>query len=221
MAEQPGRYVGFEGIDGSGKSMQMQLTKEFAERKGIDVTFLHEPGATNLGVELRNFLLHNKDIQLSALAEFALFSADRIHATDTIIMPALESDQLVVTDRRLESGVYQEAGGGLKLKDMMALSAKFLPERYMNPDALLVFTVSPEVRLQRLQKRFAKFAADKMERRGGPFFVDVEAGYRKLESLPYAHMIDSERDPEDIFKDIKPIIFGKYLPPEKNTTYVV
>jgi len=221
VAEQLGRYVGFEGIDGSGKSKQIELTKEFANEVGVNTLFIHEPGATELGVDIRNSLLHNRNLKLSAMAEFALFTADRIHTTDTLIMPALDKDMLVVTDRRIESAVYQEAGGGLTLQQMMALSAQLLPERYMSPDALLVFSVSPEERLRRLQGRFAKVAADKMEDREIQFYTDVQAGYARLESLPYAHMIDGERRPEEIFEEIKPLVFGKYLPPDTYKTTIV
>lgn len=210
MSQQLGRYSGFEGIDGAGKSMQINLTEEYAERKGINAIFVHEPGGTEMGVEIRNFLLFNRNIKLSPLAEFALFTADRIHLMDTVIGPALEKDTVVITDRRRESGVYQEAGGGLTMKQMTELSAQLLPDRYMNPDSLVVLTVSPEVRLQRLQKRFAKVAADKMEDREIEFYERVQAGYQRLKSLPYVHMIDSERDPDDIFKDVKPILFGKF-----------
>jgi len=221
MAEQLGRYVGFEGIDGSGKSKQIELTKQFAAEVGIDALFIHEPGATELGAEIRQFLLYNRNLRLSAMAEFALFTADRIHTTDTLILPALDKDMLVVTDRRLESAVYQEAGGGLTLQQMMALSTQLLPERYMTPDALLVFSVSPEERLQRLNSRFKTVAADKMEDREIQFYTDVQAGYARLESLPYAHMIDGERTPEEIFEEIKPLVFGKYLPPDTYKTTIV
>ena len=213
MTEQLGRYVRVEGCDGAGKTTQIQLLKQYSEEKGIDAVFLREPGGTEFGGKVRSLILdkdHGAD--LSPMTEFLLFTVDRSHTCDEVIMPALEKDQLVIGDRGIESTMcYQSAAGGLSAEIIMDISQKILPPRYIRPDALAVLSVSKEVRRRRLEKRFLHTAADRMESKEESYADRVYEAYQALGQLDYATVIDGDHDPEQVFDQLKPVVFGKYL----------
>lgn len=211
MIERPGWYARIEGIDGTGKSTQLQLAKQYSEEKGIDTVFIREPGGTEFGNRLRAILLTDTTVHLSAQAETALFTADRRHLCDQVIFPALNKDQVVISDRGVESGVcYQSAGGGISREAYMAVSNALLPERYMRPDALALLSLSEEVRRKRLNARFADTAADKIESRNEGYTRRVYEAYKSLEELDYSTVIDAEPDPEQVFETLKPVLFGRF-----------
>lgn len=212
MTEQLGRYARLEGADGVGKTTQMQLAREYSERKGIHTVFVHEPGGTELGIMLRELILINTDVHLSPEVEFAMFTADRLHLMNTVILPALEEDSVVIGDRGIESSIaYQSAGSGVSKETILDVSSRLLHPRYMRPDALAILSLSHEARNRRLEKRFAHQGIDKIEARKGGYFERVHDEYKELEKLEYAQVVDADRDPEDVFKDLKPILFSKYM----------
>ncbi|MDB5168314.1 MAG: thymidylate kinase [Candidatus Saccharibacteria bacterium] len=211
MSEQLGWYARVEGIDGTGKSTQLELARQYSEEKGIDTVFIREPGGTEFGNRLRAILLNDTSIHLSPQVETALFTADRRHLCDEVIFPSLEKDMVVISDRGVESGVcYQSAGGGISREAYMAISNLLLPERYMRPDALALLSLREEVRRKRIQVRFDSVAADKIESRGEEYTRRVYDAYRSLEELDYATVIDAEPDPEQVFEQLKPVLFGKF-----------
>lgn len=211
MREQRGWYARVEGIDGTGKSTQLELARQYSETHGIDTIFIREPGGTEFGNRLRAILLRDTSVQLSAQAETALFTADRRHLCDEVIFPALDANQVVISDRGVESGVcYQSAGGGISKEAYMAVSNALLPERYMRPDALALLSLREEVRRQRLTARFVDTAADKIESRSDDYTRRVYAAYKSLEALDYATVIDAEPDPKVVFERLKPVLFGRF-----------
>ena len=212
MSEQLGRYVRLEGADGVGKTTQMQLAREYAAQKGINTVFVREPGGTELGIMLRELILVNMDVHLSPEVEFAMFTADRIHLMNTVILPALEEDSVVISDRGIESSVaYQSAGGGVSKETILDVSSRLMHPRYLRPDALAILSLSQEARNKRLEKRFAHQKSDKIEARQAEYFARVYNEYKQLETLEYAQVVDADRDPHDVFEDLKPILFGKYM----------
>lgn len=212
MPEQLGRYVRIEGCDGAGKSTQIELLQQYSEEKGIDAVFLREPGGTKFGNKVRSLILDKQDADLSAMTEFLLFTVDRNHTSDEVIMPALEKDKLVIGDRGIESTLcYQSAAGGLSKEIIMDISRKVLPPRYIQPDALAIISVSKEIRRQRLEKRFAHTAADRMESKDDEYADRVYEAYESLKELDYATTINGDLDPDQVFEQLKPVVFGKYM----------
>lgn len=212
MAEQKGRYVRIEGCDGAGKTTQIRLLKEFSEQKGIDTVFLREPGATNFGNHLRSLLLDDRTVQLSSETELMLLTADRRHACDEVILPALEKDQIVVSDRGLESTIcYQSAGGGISEEVIMSISTQILPERYICPDALALLSISKARQQERLKARHANASADKMESKEVEYRNRVYEGYQALAQRDYVTVIDGDLPEEAVFERLAPVVFGQYL----------
>jgi dTMP kinase len=121
----PGRglFVAFEGGDGAGKSTQAGLLGAWLEDQGYAVVRTREPGGTVLGRQVRELLLHGEDGSVSARAEALLFAADRAHHVASVVRPALERGDVVLTDRYLDSSVaYQGAARELGHDEVRELS---------------------------------------------------------------------------------------------------
>lgn len=216
FGEPLGWYSRLEGVDFAGKTTQLELAKEYNEKQGIGAVFVREPGGTALGVQLREILLHDRSIKLQAIAEFTLFTADRIHLWDTIILPALQEGRPVISDRGIESSIaYQSKEGGaaedgVSTEMMLDISSRLLDPRYMRPDALALLTLSKAARHTRMIKRFESEAADKLEGRHIEFSNRVFAAYKELEKLDYIQAVDGDRPEEVVFEELKPILFGQF-----------
>jgi dTMP kinase len=111
-----GLFITFEGGDGSGKSTQAGLLAEWLTEQGHTVVRTREPGGTDVGVEVRNLVLHHRG-DIDPRAEALLYAADRAHHIATLVRPALESGEVVIQDRYFDSSVaYQGAGRVLDAK---------------------------------------------------------------------------------------------------------
>ena len=117
-----GLFLTFEGGDGSGKSTQMGALTEWLEQQGRTVVQSREPGGTDLGLELREIVLHRRGF-IAPRAEALLYAADRAHHIATVVRPALERGDVVIQDRYLDSSVaYQGAGRVLDATEIRDLS---------------------------------------------------------------------------------------------------
>lgn len=117
-----GLFISFEGIDGVGKSTQADLLEGWFKNRGLTVVRTMEPGGTEVGIEIRKILLHNRG-ELAPRAEAALFAADRAHHVASKVRPALDRGEVVITDRYLDSSVaYQGAGRELSVQEVRDLS---------------------------------------------------------------------------------------------------
>lgn len=161
-------FVTFEGGDGAGKSTQASLLGAALAQRGIVVVVTREPGATELGVELRRLLLHGGGIDLRT--EALLFAADRAEHVARVIRPALERGEVVVCDRFTDSSLaYQCAGRGLDHVDVANLSA--FASGGLVPDLTIVLDVDPETSAGRLSAR------DRMESAGAAFHARVRRSF--------------------------------------------
>ena len=103
-----GLFITFEGIDGCGKSTQLELLKEDFRKEGLDFIEVREPGGTAVGEKIRNILLDRQNDSMTRMAELLLFEAARAQITEEVIIPALESGKHVICDRFYDStSAYQ------------------------------------------------------------------------------------------------------------------
>jgi dTMP kinase len=117
-----GLFVTFEGGDGSGKTTQSRLLTDWLTEAGHTVVHSREPGGTDLGIELREIILHRRGY-IAPRAEALLYAADRAHNVATKVRPALERGDVVIQDRYLDSSVaYQGAGRVLDATEVRELS---------------------------------------------------------------------------------------------------
>lgn len=168
-----GLFITFEGIDGCGKTTQINLLKEYLETKGYNVLLTREPGAKGLGEKLREILL-NYDGEVSSNCESFLFLADRAQHIDTIIKPAIQNGTIVLCDRHTDSTVaYQGYGRKLNLDQIYQLNK--IATNGIEPDITFVLDIDIKTSLQRIGK-----GRDRMENSGKEFFERVRNGYIKI-----------------------------------------
>lgn len=199
-----GLFITFEGIDGCGKSTQLNLLAEFLKEKGFDVIISREPGSVGLGEKLREILL-NYDGEVSSNCEAFLFLADRAQHIDTIVKPAIEHGKIVLCDRHTDSTLaYQGYGRGIDLGQLKMLNN--LATSGFSPDLTFVFDVDIETSQARVGKN-----KDRMESAGMDFHNRVRNGYLEIakEEPDRVKVINSKDSIENIFEHVKNILSTK------------
>jgi dTMP kinase len=170
-----GLFITLEGGDGSGKSTQSALLAGWLEAQGRTVVLSREPGGTELGLELRDIVLHRRG-HIAPRAEALLYAADRAHNIATKIRPALERGEIVLQDRYLDSSVaYQGAGRVLDPKEVRDLS--LWATEGLLPDLTILLDLDEELGRDRLKER-TKY--DRLEDEKQDFHARVRAAYLDL-----------------------------------------
>lgn len=193
-----GMLIAFEGGEGAGKSSQIGLLAGALRAAGNTVVVTHEPGATAVGQQIRQLLLET-DEPIAPRGEALLFAADRAHHVATVIRPALDRGEVVITDRFVDSSLaYQGAGRTLALDDVKRLS-RWATEDLL-PDLTVLLDIPPDVGLARAQERTGRAGPDRLERETLAFHERVRAGFRALaESDPNRYLVlDATRDIDDL-----------------------
>lgn len=171
-----GLFIALEGPDGSGKSTITKLLSNYLEKKGIDFIVTREPGGTLISEEIRDIILDNKNINMSAETEALLYAASRGQHVHEKIRPSLEKGILVLCDRFvLSSLAYQGKGRALGIKEVKAINDFAIKDVY--PDLILFFHVDPELTLKRKTKNLG---GDRLEQEGREFHNDVYQGYMEV-----------------------------------------
>ncbi len=167
-----GRFITFEGIDGSGKSTHIDALAEALGARGVSVVSTREPGGTPLGESLRDLVLHQA---MTREAETLLMFAARAEHIAAIVRPALAAGQWVLCDRFTDATyAYQAGGRGMPENAIAELEGWVHPD--LQPDLTIVFDVAPEIAAQRVaQSR----RADRFESEPVAFFGAVRAMYLK------------------------------------------
>ncbi|MCU1549811.1 MAG: thymidylate kinase [Glaciihabitans sp.] len=170
-----GLFITVEGGDGSGKSTQSALLAEWLEQQGRTVVLSREPGGTELGLELRDIVLHRRG-HITPRAEALLYAADRAQHIETKIRPALERGEVVLQDRYFDSSVaYQGAGRVLDPNEVRKLSL-WATENLL-PDLTILLDLDEHLGRDRLKER-TKY--DRLEDEEQDFHARVRAAYLEL-----------------------------------------
>lgn len=163
--------ISFDGIDGCGKSTQIQLLGDWLKTLGQPTRMVREPGGTALGEALRDILLHRSEITLSPTAEMLMYMASRAQLVREVIEPALASGQHVISDRYLlASVVYQGCAGGLEPATIWSVGQVATGGR--DPDLTFILDIDPQTAQRRLSG-----TPDRMESRGIDYMQRVRDGY--------------------------------------------
>ncbi|MDD3436537.1 MAG: dTMP kinase [Candidatus Gastranaerophilales bacterium] len=196
-----GLFITFEGIDGCGKTTQMNLLADYLKAKGQDVLITREPGAIGLGEKIREILL-NYNGEVSSNCEAFLFLADRAQHIDIIVKPAIKAGKIVLCDRHTDSTVaYQGWGRDVDLEQIKMLNS--LATSGLKPDLTFVFDIDVETALSRVGK-----TKDRMESAGPGFFEKTSQGYLEIaKQEPHrVKVINSNDSIENIFEQVKEYI---------------
>ncbi|MEE2641027.1 MAG: dTMP kinase [Planctomycetota bacterium] len=167
-------FFSFDGIDGAGKSTQMDLFCDWlVNEKGKEVVRCREPGGTPLGEKIRDLLLIQKELRLDLEAEMFLFMASRSQLVREVIRPSLAAGKVVVCDRfQIASVVYQGHAGGLD-PDQVRQAGELAVDGTW-PDLTFVFHLAPEIASGRVGDE-----TDRIESRSDQFLEKVDAGFRQ------------------------------------------
>jgi dTMP kinase len=216
---QRGKFITFEGLDGVGKSTQLENLAGYLRQRGMDVITTREPGGTALGEKLRTVLLSSRTSGLSPAAELALMFADRAQHIDEQILPALEQGQWVLCDRFTDSSeAYQ--GGGRELGSELVLQLHRWLCHDLQPDLTILMLSDVARTLARARRRNveqSKTMADdenRFEKESRAFYGRVLAAYMAIARRVPERVVGIEAaDPIDkVQKKIQQIVDERLFP---------
>ena len=191
-------FITFEGIEGSGKSTQIQLLKEFFEKKAQKTFFTKEPGSSEVGKKIRSILL-NKENKISPQTEIFLIFADRVQHVQEIIKPNLNEGKIVISDRYYDSSIaYQGQREGVDKTEIYELINMLdLP----TPDITFLLDLPVDIGLKRAKNRAS---LDRFESEEISFHEGVRQNYLDLQeqNLERIVKIDALQTPDEIFSNI-------------------
>ncbi len=187
-----GRFITFEGIDGAGKSTQIEVVANALRARALPLAITREPGGTPLGEALREVILHQP---MSIAAETLLMFAARAEHLERVIRPALEAGTWVLCDRFTDATyAYQAGGRGMSAERIGELEQWVHPD--LQPDLTLLFDVPPEVAAQRLA--LAR-SADRFESEQVDFFDRVRRAYLdRASEQPQRFVVIDGTQPADV-----------------------
>ncbi|MGW4927967.1 dTMP kinase [Agromyces sp. NPDC004153] len=196
-----GVFITLEGGDGSGKTTQAELLREWLSGEGRTVVRTREPGGTEVGVEIREIVLHHRG-DISPRAEALLYAADRAHHVATVVRPALERGEIVIQDRYIDSSVaYQGVGRVLDPEAVRGLS-EWATEG-LAPDLTILLDLDADAARGRLDESRTRY--DRLEAEASEFHDRVRAAYLALaEAEPGRFLVvDASRPVDEIAGDIR------------------
>ena len=206
-----GKFIVIEGIDGCGKTTQIDEIARWIPTSGLlkgksKLVKTREPGGSLLGKKLRNLILdNNKNNKPSSLAELLLYSADRAEHISKIISPALEKQDWVLSDRFCDSTLaYQGYGRSLNLEIIKNIESIVCQGKY--PDLTIFLDISAEESVLRRKH----LIPDRMESEGINFLHRVNEGFKLIAKEKNWKIISAMQDIQTISNEIKETILKKF-----------
>ena len=188
-----GVFVCFEGGDGSGKSTQSRVLGEWLEAEGYVVRLTFEPGDTEVGVRVRQIVLDPATGELSDRTEVLLYAADKAEHVDTVVQPALDRGEVVITDRYVDSTLaYQGAGRALDVAEVERVARWATHD--LRPHLTVVLDLEPAAGLGRFTGR-DRIAGESLE-----FHQRVREAFLRMAHADPAHylVLDARRPVDEI-----------------------
>lgn len=196
----PGKFITFEGNEGSGKSTQIQMAQDYLQEKGEKLDFVREPGGVAISEKIRNLLLDIKNVEMSSECETLLYMAARAQLVHQVLAPTLKKGVNILCDRFLDSTlVYQGYGNGVDVDFIRKLGA-FITHG-VKPDLTLLFDIDAKDGLSRIKR-----SKDRIERRTIAYHNRVRQGYLKIaekESHRVKVIKVNSRTKSDIFNEVQ------------------
>lgn len=184
VSSRRGKFITFEGLDGSGKSTQLQRLAASLRDRGLDVLVTREPGGTEVGENIRRLLLDTQTSGLAPLAELALMFASRAQHIHEVILPGLQAGQIVLCDRFTDSSeAYQ--GGGRKLGSAPVLELHRVLCAGLQPDITILMDSDVDASVERARRRNqargkSETDENRFERENRTFFTRVRNAYLEI-----------------------------------------
>lgn len=174
LSNMKGKFVTFEGSEGSGKSTQSAFLAEYLKVRGYDVLYIREPGGTPISEHIRSILLDQHNAAMGGFCELLLYMAARAQTVEEVILPALRAGRIVICDRFLDSTLaYQGYGLGIDLKAIKYIGR--LATKGVKPDLTIFLDLAVRKGL-----RHRRVDRDRIENRPLSYHQRVRLGYLKL-----------------------------------------
>ncbi len=199
-----GIFISFEGIEGSGKTIQARLLDEFLRKKGYTVVLTEEPGGTQIGLRIRELLLSVEHQEMTSVTELMLYNASRAQLIKEVILPAIKRGAIVITDRFNDSTVaYQGYGRGIDLNLIDSIDR--IVTAGLKPDITILLDLDVEVGMKRNR---GIHKADRLELEDKAFHKKVRNGYLEIagKESERIKLIDASKSIEEIHSKIVSII---------------
>lgn len=190
-----GKFVVFEGTDGSGKTTILNNVKKYLDESNIEYILTREPGGTKIGEKIRDILLNNKNKEMDYRTEALLFAAARAQSVEEVLRPALNKGKLVISDRYVLSSIaYQGYARELNIDGVKGINDFAIDG--LKPDWTIFFDVDP---IKVLDRKKAATKADRLEEEGNNYHSKVYEGYKKMiEEYQNVIVIDASRSIEEV-----------------------
>ncbi len=204
-----GKFISFEGGEGSGKTTQIMLLADYLTALGHQVLTTREPGGSQGAEDIRNLLVQAQSHKWQPMTEVLLLYAARFEHVQTVIKPALEKGIWVLCDRFSDSTfAYQGAGYGLKLEQIKAIHHHVLGDFF--PDLTLLLDIDPNIGLQRanIREREKSLMEDKYEQLDIQFHHALRQGYLQLAQLSPERIkiINADQTAQMLAKNIQQLV---------------
>ncbi len=194
----PGKFIVFDGPDGSGKSTQLRRLAQVARDARVETVEVREPGGTSIGEKIREVLLDPANGEMVTRCEMLLYMASRAQLVEERILPALARGAFVLADRFISSTLaYQGSAGGIAVRDVMAVGDIAIGGRW--PDLVVIFDVDWATARSRMSR-----ALDRMEQKDAEYHRRVREGYLdQARANPERYLVvDSTVDAERVFEAV-------------------
>ncbi len=209
-----GIFITFEGVEGSGKTTQIDLLANALEAKGLQVVKTQEPGGTKIGAMIRKILLDPKNKEIGPMTELMLYGASRAQHIKEVILPAIKEGKIVLCDRFSDSTIaYQGYGRSLSLEIIEKLD--IIATEGLKPSLTILLDINPEKGLFRAKKRIEEnnsLKEGRIEQEGFSFHKRVREGFLKLaeEESDRIKVIGADLPVEEIHKKVIEIVKEKF-----------
>ncbi|WP_311481613.1 dTMP kinase [uncultured Anaerococcus sp.] len=200
-----GKFIVFEGPDGSGKTTIIKKVKELLENKDYSISYYREPGGTEISEKIRSIIIDNENYMMDAKTEALLFASSRAQLVAEKILPDLRSGKIVICDRFVMSSLlYQGLGRKLGIDNIKTINDFATGE--LKPDLTLFFNIDYKTALER--KR-ANFSPDRLENEDFSFHKTIFDGYLKMADLYKDEIkkVDARKSIDELTEDVINIIY--------------
>jgi len=193
-----GRFLVFDGPDGSGKTTQFRRFADWLSGQGLDVVEVREPGGTSIGEQIRSILLDSANVEMTVCCEMLLYMASRSQLVDELIRPARQRGAVVLADRFISSTLaYQGTAGGLDREHILSVGQIVVGDQ--SPDCTIIFDVDSATAAERRGGD-----SDRMEEKGQAYQDRVRGGYLEQvrEDPDGTILIDASPGADEVFQQL-------------------
>ena len=205
MLKLNGKFITFEGPEGSGKTSVIEGIKQYFDDNNIDYITTREPGGIRIAEDIRDIILNRENVEMDAHAEALLFAAARGQHLVEKVRPALQAGKIVICDRFIDSSLaYQGHARGLGIDEVFAINKFAIGD--MLPDLTIFIDVPPKVGLKRVFDNIRK--VDRLDLEDISFHEKVYEGYKILSERFHGRFktVDGTNSKEQVIKDTIEVI---------------